>query len=47
MSLEEVSMHASHEVLMEAYYNALIIGDPQGILDQQHKPRLIHSLNII
>jgi hypothetical protein len=33
LSLEEVSVHAGHESLMEVDDNrALIVGDPQGIL---------------
>jgi hypothetical protein len=31
--LEEVAVHASHEVLMGVDYILLIVGDPQGILD--------------
>jgi hypothetical protein len=44
--LEEVTVNASHEVLMEVDDNmSLIVGDPQGILDQQLRP--IPLLNII
>ncbi len=41
-------MHAGHEVLMEVDDNiVLIVGDQQGILDQQLRPHIIHLLNII
>jgi hypothetical protein len=46
--LEEVAMHAAHKVLMEVDdNNALIVGDPQGILDQKLGHCLICLLNII
>jgi hypothetical protein len=46
--LEEVIVRASHEVLMEVDDNcALIVGNPQGILDLQLRPRPMHLLNII
>jgi hypothetical protein len=36
MSLEKVTVCAGHEVLMEVHDNfLLIVGDPQGILDEQ------------
>jgi hypothetical protein len=42
-SLEEVAVHAGHEVLMEVNDNiSLITGDPQGILDQHLWPNLIN-----
>jgi hypothetical protein len=34
LSLEEVAVHAGMLVLMEADYILLVVGDPQGILDQ-------------
>jgi hypothetical protein len=34
MSLEVVALCAGHKVLMEVNYILLIVGDPQGILDQ-------------
>ncbi len=43
-SLEEVAMHAGHEVLMEVGdNNMLIVGDPQGILVEQLKSRPIQN----
>jgi hypothetical protein len=46
--LEGVIVHAGHEVLMEVDDNiVLIVGDQQGILDQQLRPHIIHLLNII
>ncbi len=45
--MEEVAVHAGHEVLMEVGNNSLLIdGDPKGILDQQLRPRPILLLNI-
>ncbi len=47
-SLEEVSVRAGHEVSMEVDDNiSLIVEDPQGILEHQHRPRPIHLLNTI
>ncbi len=34
LSLEEVTVHAGHKVLMEVDYILLAVGDPQGIFDQ-------------
>jgi hypothetical protein len=46
--LEEVAMHARHKVLMEVdENNALIVSDPQGILDLKLRHCLICLLNII
>jgi hypothetical protein len=46
LSLEEVSVHAGYEVLMEVYSNSsLIVIDPQGIFSQQPYPCPIHLLN--
>ncbi len=43
LSLEEVTMRASHKVLVEVDDNQqLIIGDQQGILVQQLKTHPIH-----
>jgi hypothetical protein len=48
LSLEEVTVHAGHNVLMEVDNKiSLIIGDPRGIIDQQVRPHAIHLLNII
>jgi hypothetical protein len=42
LSLEQVAMRAGNEVWMEISNNsALIVGDPQLILGQQLRPRLI------
>jgi hypothetical protein len=41
-------VHAGHNVLIEVNNNILlIVGDLQGILEQQLRPRPIHILNII
>jgi hypothetical protein len=41
-------VHAGHEVLMEIDNSILlIVGDAQGILDQQLRPHPIYSLNIV
>jgi hypothetical protein len=46
--LKDVAFCAGHEVLMEVDVNILlIVGDPQGILGQQLRPRSITLLNII
>jgi hypothetical protein len=46
--LEEVAVRAGHKVLMESDDNiALGVGDPQGILGQQLKPRQSNTLIII
>jgi hypothetical protein len=46
--LEEVAMHAGRKVFNEIYYsNSLIVGDPQGILDQHLTPCPILLLNYI
>ncbi len=48
MSLEEVAVCAGHKVLAEDDDNIVpIVGDPQGILDQQLKPHTINLLNNI
>jgi hypothetical protein len=40
--LKEVAVHEGHKVLMEVDDNiSLIVGNLQGILDQQLKPRPI------
>jgi hypothetical protein len=45
--LEEIAVRPVPEVLMEVDDNVpLIVGDPQGILDQQLWPRPIPLLNI-
>ncbi len=47
MSLEQVTMRAGRKVLMYVDNNILlIVGDPQGILNQKLRPRPIHLLNI-
>jgi hypothetical protein len=41
--LEEVAVHAGHEVLIIADDNSvLLVGDQQGILGQQPRPQSIH-----
>jgi hypothetical protein len=46
--LEEVAVHDGCEVLMEVDNDiALILGDPQEILDQQLRPYRIHLFNIL
>jgi hypothetical protein len=46
--LKEVRVCAGHEVSMDVGDNiSLIVGDPQGILDQQFRPHPIDLLNII
>jgi len=46
--LEEVAVHARRKVLMEVDdNNALIVGDPQGILGLKLRHCLICLLNII
>jgi hypothetical protein len=48
LSLEEVTVYAGHEVLMEVDDNiSLSVVNPKGILDQQLRPHSIHSLNSI
>jgi len=43
-----MSVHVSHDVLMEVDNNSsLIVGDPQGVLGQQLRPRSIYLFNII
>jgi hypothetical protein len=47
MSLEEVTVNAGHEDLMEVDDNmSLIVDNPLGILDQQLRHHPIHLLNI-
>jgi hypothetical protein len=42
--LEEAAVRAGHEVLMEVDDNiSLIVGDPHGILEEQHRP---HPINL-
>ncbi len=46
--LEEVAMRAYLKFLLNVYDNILmIIGDPQGILNEQLMPHPINLLNII
>jgi len=45
MSLEEV-VRAGQNVLTEVENILLIVGDPQGNLDQQHRPCPICLLNV-
>jgi len=46
--LEEVAELVSHKVLVEVDDNsALIVGTPERILGQQHRPYPINLLNII
>ncbi len=40
--MEEVDVCASHEVLMEAGNILLIVGNAQGILEQQLRPHLFN-----
>jgi hypothetical protein len=48
MSLEEVAVRASHEVLLEVDDNSeLIVDDPQVIQCQQLRPHSIHFLKMI
>jgi hypothetical protein len=50
LSLEEVTVRASHEVMMEVDDNILlIVGDPHGILDQHIRlhPIFLLKVNII
>ncbi len=48
LSLEEVAVRAGHKVLMDVDDKILlIVGIPQGNLDQQLMPHPIHFLNII
>jgi hypothetical protein len=43
VSFEEVTVHASHKVLIEFEDNILlIVGNPQAILNQQLRPHPIH-----
>jgi hypothetical protein len=46
--LKEVAERSGHKVSMEVDNNTLlIVGDTEGILEQQPRPRTIHLLNII
>jgi hypothetical protein len=46
--LEEVTVCSGHKVLMEVENNILlIVGNLQGILEQQLRPRTIHLLQLI
>jgi hypothetical protein len=48
LSLEEVGLRVCHKVLVEVNGNILmIVSDPQGIFDQQLRPRPIYLLNVI
>jgi hypothetical protein len=48
LSLEEVIMHAGHQVLEEVDFKyVLIVSNLQGILGQQLRPHPIPSLNMI
>jgi hypothetical protein len=38
LSFEKVAMRVCHKVLTEVKYILLIVGDPQGILNQQPGP---------
>jgi hypothetical protein len=43
--LEDIAVHAGHEVLMEVDGNiTMTVGNPQGILDEQLRPQPIHLL---
>jgi hypothetical protein len=45
--LEEVAVNAGHKVWMEVdNYILMIVGDPLGILNQQHMSHPIHLINI-
>jgi hypothetical protein len=41
------SVHVGHNVLNKVDNISLIVGNPQGILEQLLRPRPIHLLNII
>jgi hypothetical protein len=48
LSLEEAAVRTGHKVTVEVDHNIwTIVGDPQGILDGQLKPRLLHFLDIV
>jgi hypothetical protein len=48
LSLEEVAVCAGHELLVKVGdHISLIVGNRQGILDQQLRPRPIQLLNTI
>jgi hypothetical protein len=48
LSFEEVVVRVSHEVLMEVDDTVVLgVGDPQGILSEQVRPRLICLFDII
>ncbi len=48
LPLKEVTGRVGYKVLMEVDNNILlIIGDPLGILVQEHRPQPVHILNII
>jgi hypothetical protein len=43
LSSEDIVVRACHKVLMEIeQYSAPIVGDPQGILGEQHMPHPVH-----
>jgi hypothetical protein len=43
--LKEVIVSVYRKVLMEVDNNSFIVGNPQGILEKQVRPRPIHLLN--
>ncbi len=48
LSLEEVTEHAGHKVLMEVDFNGVPhAGDPQGILCQKLRPHTLRLFNSI
>ncbi len=48
LPLEEVAVRAGHKVLMGVDdMISLIVGDPQGILDEQPRPHPIYLIDIV
>jgi hypothetical protein len=47
LSCKEAAVPAGHKVLMVVDYISLIVGDPQGFIDQLLWPNPIHLLIII
>ncbi len=47
LSLEDVTVHAGHKVLIKADYILAIVDNPQGILNQQLRSCPIQILNTI
>jgi hypothetical protein len=46
LSLDDIIVRAGHKILIEINnYISQIVGDPQGILDQQLMPYPIHLLS--